>query len=367
MALRAAEKSMVLLKNDGILPLNRNNLHSIAVIGPAAYSQSVLYGNYHGDSDNYITHLDGIRAAAGEDIRVYYSQGCHLFKQVGRFLSEAAVVAKCADVIVLCVGLDETLEGEEGDAGNSYASGDKPDLLLPETQQELVERVLKLGKPTILVCCSGSAIDLSSYEDRCSAIIQAWYSGQSGGEALGRILFGMANPSGKLPVTFYYNRQNIPEFTDYRMSGRTYKYVKDLPWRPFGFGMSYSHYVYENLAVSTKEDNLQVDLSIKNTGLLDGEEVIQIYSRYEEEAFEKPIHTLVGFQRVAVPAQQTLTVKMSIPIKELESVLEDGSRRLLDGTYTLFVGGSQPDERSAALLGRMPLATNLQISKGKIT
>jgi beta-glucosidase len=151
------------------------------------------------------------------------------------------------------------------------------------------------------------------------------------------------------------------------MSGRTYKYVKDLPWRPFGFGMSYSHYVYENLAVSTKEDNLQVDLSIKNTGLLDGEEVIQIYSRYEEEAFEKPIHTLVGFQRVAVPAQQTLTVKMSIPIKELESVLEDGSRRLLDGTYTLFVGGSQPDERSAALLGRMPLATNLQISKGKIT
>ena len=284
----------------------------------------------------------------------------------GRLLGEAAAVAKCADVIVLCVGLDETLEGEEGDAGNSYASGDKPYLLLPETQRELVERVLALGKPTILVCCSGSAIDLSAYEEGCSAIIQAWYSGQRGGEALGRILFGMANPSGRLPVTFYYNGQYMPDFADYRMWGRTYKYVKDLPWRPFGFGLSYSRFAYEDLTVAATEEDLQVHFSIKNTSLLDGEEVIQIYSRYEEAAFEKPIHTLVGFQRVTVPSRQKLTLAIRIPWQELESVLEDGSRSLLDGSYTLFVGGSQPDEKSAALLGRMPLAAKLRVSRGRV-
>lgn len=373
MALRAAEKSMVLLKNDGILPLNRAALRSIAVVGPAAYSQSVLYGNYHGDSDEYITDLEGIRAAAGEDIRVFYSQGCHLFKWVddglckpGRLLSEAAAVVKCADVVVLCVGLDETLEGEEGDASNSYASGDKADLLLPEVQRELIERVLQLGKPTVLVCSSGSAIDLSAYEDRCAAVIQAWYSGQRGGEALGRILFGQVNPSGRLPVTFYYNDQPMPDFADYRMAGRTYKFVKEAPWRPFGFGLSYSRYAYSGLGVSVDGDALVLSVTVENTGTMDGEEVLQIYSRYEGEAFEKPHHKLVGFRRIPVAAGQKRTVTCRVALKELESVLEDGVSKLLDGWYTLFVGGSQPDARSEALLGAAPQAARVEISSGKL-
>jgi len=367
MALKAAEKSMVLLKNDGLLPLNKDNLQSIAVIGPTAYSRAVLYGNYHGDSDEYITHLDGIRAEAGENIRVYYSGGCHLFKQVddglskpGRLFSEASTIARRSDVVVLCVGLDETLEGEAGDAGNSYASGDKLDLLLPETQRDLIEHILKLGIPTILVCCSGSAIDLSAYENRCNAILQVWYSGQKGGEALGRILFGKTNPSGKLPVTFYYNDQWMPEFVDYSMIGRTYKFIKDTPWRPFGFGLSYNRYSYENMVVTKDENNINVNITVNNTGSFDGEEVIQVYSRYEGDAFEKPQHVLVGFLRVAIPAGQEYTATIQIPIKEFESVLENGTKKLLNGEYTLFVGGSQPDEKSVSLLDSSPLSTKIR-------
>lgn len=373
MALRAAEKTMVLLKNDGLLPLRRDELSSIAVIGPAAYSQSVLYGNYHGDADEYITHLDGIRLTAGEDIRVFYSKGCHLFKSVddglckpGRLLSEAVAAAKCADVTVLCVGLDETLEGEEGDAGNSYASGDKPDLLLPEIQRKLIHRILALGKPVVLVCCSGSAIDLSEFENGCGAILQAWYAGQKGGEALGRILFGDVSPSGKLPVTFYYNDQPMPAFEDYRMAGRTYKFVHNAPWRPFGFGLTYSPVTYSHMTVSPEGDTLNVSVKARCAGEMDTEDVVQVYSHYEGEAFEKPHFQLVGFRRIHVKAGESCTVSVKIPLKNMQLVDENGARYLPDGTYTLFVGGSQPDDRSAELLGAAPLGVSIKLKNGKI-
>ena len=370
LALQAAEKSMVLLKNDGLLPLNRDDLNSIAVIGPAAYSQSVLYGNYHGDSDEYITHLDGIRKAAGENIRIFYSKGCHLFQAVddglcrpGRLISEAMAAARCADVTVLCVGLDETLEGEEGDAGNSYASGDKPNLLLPEIQRELIHRILALGKPVVLVCCSGSAIDLSEFEDGCGAILQAWYAGQKGGEALGRILFGDVSPSGKLPVTFYYNHQPMPNFEDYRMAGRTYKFLTEQPWRPFGFGLTYSTMEYSALEVTPNGDALQLSVKVRNAGTSDTEEVVQIYSRFEGEAFEKPHFQLVGFRRIHVKASTESSVSLQIPLRNLQLVDENGVRYLPDGVYTLYAGGSQPDDRSGVLLGIRPAEASVTFRK----
>lgn len=370
LALQAAEKSMVLLKNDGLLPLNRDDLTSIAVIGPAAYSQSVLYGNYHGDSDEYITHLDGIRKAAGEDIRIFYSKGSHLFQAVddglcrpGRLISEAMAAARCADVTVLCVGLDETLEGEEGDAGNSYASGDKPNLLLPEIQRELIHRILALGKPVVLVCCSGSAIDLSEFEKGCGAILQAWYAGQKGGEALGRILFGDVSPSGKLPVTFYYNDQPMPDFEDYRMAGRTYKFLTEQPWRPFGFGLTYSTMEYSALEVTPNGDALQLSVKVRNAGAADTEEVVQIYSRFEGEAFEKPHFQLVGFRRIHVKAGAESSVSLQIPLRNLQLVDENGVRYLPDGVYTLYAGGSQPDDRSGVLLGIRPAEASVTFRK----
>lgn len=374
---KAAEESMVLLKNDGILPLNRDKIKNLAVVGPNAYHQAALYGNYHGDSGEYVTNLDGIRREAGEDIRIFYSQGCHLFMasddplcRPKRLFSETAAVVNCSDAVILCVGLDETLEGEEGDAGNAYASGDKEDLYLPESQQLLVEKVLTLGKPVVLVINSGSALDLSAYEDRVSAIVQSWYSGERGGEALAKILFGKINPSGKLPLTFYYNEQPMPEFTDYHMAGRTYKFVEAAPWYPFGYGLSYSRFSYDDFSAELCENVLRLSVNVKNDSEMDGDEIVQFYVRYEGEAFEKPHHKLIGFVRTHVPAAgkgqkpERVRVTCEIPMKELESVLEDGSSRLLDGEYTLFAGTCQPDARSVELTGNAPLALRIAVSGG---
>nr|MCR4923731.1 glycoside hydrolase family 3 C-terminal domain-containing protein [Lachnospiraceae bacterium] len=212
MALKAAEKSMVLLMNKGILPLNKDKIRNIAVIGPNAYSNKALYGNYNGFSADWVTDLDGIRDYVKDEVRIYYSQGSDIVEEKedplareGKYYSEAKICAEMSDAVILCVGLDGDLEGEEGDTGNAFASGDKRDLLLPKSQRRLIDEVLSIGKPTIIVIHSGSALDLSQYEDRTEAIIQAWYSGERGGEALARILFGEQSPSGKLPITFYHN------------------------------------------------------------------------------------------------------------------------------------------------------------------
>lgn len=378
-AKKAAEESMVLLKNNGILPLKKEKIQNLAVIGPNAYAQAALYGNYHGDSDEYVTNLDGIRRECGEDIRIFYSQGSHLFRtsddplcRPNRLFSETVAAVNCSDAVVLCVGLDETLEGEEGDQGNAYASGDKENLFLPESQQLLVEKVLTLGKPVILVINSGSALDLSAYEEKADAIIQAWYSGERGGEALAEILFGRVNPSGKLPVTFYYNNQPIPEFTNYHMAGRTYKFVEAAPWYPFGFGLSYSRFTYANFTVMEQESILRLSVDVTNTSGMDGDEIVEFYARYEGEAFEKPHHKLIGFVRVHVPAAGnsadagTVCAVCEILLKELESVQEDGSSVLLDGSYTLFAGTCQPDERSIALTQSVPLALHVEAAGGKL-
>lgn len=372
-ALTAAEESMVLLKNDGILPLKEESLESIGVIGPNAYSQAALYGNYHGDSDEYITNLDGIRRAVGDKIRIFYSQGCHLYIAAddplcrpGRLLGEAEAVVKNSDVVILCVGLDERLEGEQGDEGNAFASGDKENLLLPETQQILIERVIALGKPVVLVINSGSALDLSAYEHKVSAIIQAWYSGERGGEALANILFGKTNPSGKLPVTFYYNGQPMPEFTEYHMANRTYRFVEAAPWYPFGYGLTYSRFHYENFSAAAVEGGIDVRVEVENGSSRGGDEIVEFYVRYEGDAFEKPHHKLVGFKRGNVPGHEIAEFHYHIPEKALMSVMENGKSVLLDGAYTLFAGGCQPDERSVELTGEAPLAIAFTVADGKI-
>ena len=200
---RATAEGVVLLKNNGILPLKKERLKAVGVVGPNANSRAALVGNYHGTSSRYITVLEGIQDAVGEDVRVYYSEGCHLFKDRAEGLgkkqdriTEAVSVAENSDVVILCVGLDETLEGEEGDTGNSYASGDKTDLLLPAPQRELLEAVLKVGRPTIVLNMTGSAMDLRVAQEQADAVMQLWYPGARGG----RVLEGRS----------YANAVNIP-------------------------------------------------------------------------------------------------------------------------------------------------------------
>ena len=221
---RAAEESFVLLKNDGLLPLKKDRLKTIGVIGPNADSRAALVGNYHGTATEYVTVLEGIRRYVGDDVRIFYSVGAELAKDrtegLGyRYdrLSEARTVAAHSDVVVLCLGLDETLEGEEGDTGNSYASGDKVSLQLPDSQLALMEAVAGCGKPVVLCLCAGSDIDLRYADSHFNAIVQLWYPGAQGGNAAARMLFGEESVFGKLPVTFYETLEELPDFTDYTM------------------------------------------------------------------------------------------------------------------------------------------------------
>lgn len=376
LSLEASRRSAVLLKNDGILPLDRTQIKTIGVIGPTADSQAVLEGNYNGKASGYITNLEGIRQEAGEDIRVLYSEGCHLFKDRVQSLgwpddriSEAVAVARHSDVVVLCVGLDSTLEGEEGDTGNSFAAGDKSSLFLPKPQRKLAKAVCETGTPVIFVLNTGSAMDISYAQEHCNAVLQCWYSGAKGGQALAEILFGNVSPSGKLPVTFYYDG-SLPEFTDYHMKGRTYRYLEEEPLYPFGYGLSYTRFRYHNLVLEPSAgigEPVCGSIQVTNDGKREAEEVVQIYvdrnprekMGYEQndpylaqlDVENQPLRSLGWFRRITVPAGGTAEVSFAIAPESLEMVLEDGSKALLEGEYTLHVGGCQPDARSRELMG----------------
>ncbi|MBQ2955313.1 MAG: glycoside hydrolase family 3 C-terminal domain-containing protein [Clostridia bacterium] len=359
-ALRMARSSMVLLKNDGLLPLRKDSIRTIAVIGPNADSRECLVGNYNGTSSRLTTLLEGIRAAAGEDVRVLYSQGCHLYKdrvqglaQPDDLLAEAEAVAKLADVVVLCVGLDGTLEGEQGDVGNEYGSGDKPGIELPETQQKLIARVMKTGTPTVTVLAAGSAIRV---EDG-NAIICAWYPGQAGGTALADVLFGKVSPSGKLPLTFYKDSSDIPDFNDYSMTGRTYRYFTGTPLYPFGFGLSYASFAYSDAAY----DNGAVSVTVKNTGDCAADEIVQVYIRPEGSKWAVPNHSLCGFARVKLAPGEQKQVSIAIPEKAFCVVNDEGEFVRDASRFTLFVGGSQPDARSVELTGANPLTLTIEL------
>lgn len=371
LAQQIAREGMVLLKNDGLLPLNKKELKTIGVIGPNANSRAPLVGNYHGTASRYITMLEGIQDMVGDDVRVLYSEGCHLFRDRVENLgwrqdriSEAMIVAEHSDVVVLCLGLDETLEGEEGDTGNSYASGDKKDLCLPESQRELLEAVAGCGKPVVLCVLSGSALDLQFADGHVNAILQVWYPGAGGGRAAADILFGVCSPSGKLPVTFYRNLEDFPAFEDYSMKGRTYRYLEKEPLYPFGYGLTYGDVSVKEAALAQnvkKGEDFAVKALLENAGDRDTDEVVQVYIRAEESACA-PLHpALCAFVRVNLKAGEKKEVLVSIPHTAL-TVVDGEGRRLVEGSrFSLYVGTSQPDERSRALTGHACVKVDVQL------
>lgn len=355
-ALECSEKSMVLLKNNGILPLDKNSIKAIAVIGPNADSREALEGNYCGRADEYITFLDGIRRSF--DGRIYYSEGSALFNDrvmnlgmADDRLSEALIAAENADVVVLCVGLNATLEGEEGDTGNEFCSGDKTDLRLPETQRKLLRTVLAAGKPVIVVNAAGSAINI---EEDCDALIHAWYPGQMGGAALANILFGKVSPSGKLPVTFYETAEKLPSFEDYSMKNRTYRYAQDNVLYPFGYGLTYSEVSCYGLTYSDGT----ASVTIENKGDFDTDEVVQFYIK-DTSADAVPNHSLCGFRRVSLLKGEKKTVSVPISRSSFEVVHEDGTREITGKSFTLYAGVSQPDKLSLRLTGTEELAITI--------
>ena len=365
-AREAEEKSCVLLKNDGLLPLDMEKIKTLAVIGPNANSRSALIGNYHGTSSRYITVLEGIQDAVPEDVRVLYAQGSHLFRnreedlgQPDDRIAEARSVTEAADAVVLVVGLDETLEGEEGDTGNAAASGDKIDLLLPECQRKLMDAVLHMGKPTVIVLMAGSAIDLQAAGDKANAVLLGWYPGARGGRTVADILLGRVSPSGKLPLTFYKNEQLslMPDFTDYAMRGRTYRYFEHEPVYPFGYGLTYSD-VYCTSAKAVCEDGkLAVEAVLKNDGRAT-QDVVQVYVQNEGSENTPLNPRLCAFARVALEAGEEKTVRIAINEKQLKVVNRDGEW-IDEGRPVLYVGMGQPCARSFALTGHASVKISL--------
>lgn len=361
----AARKSAVLLKNNGVLPLKKSEINTIGVIGPNADSRVALIGNYHGTASRYITVLEGIQDEAGDDIRVLYSEGSGLWNRKVEGLawdqdriSEAQIVAEHSDVVILAVGLDETLEGEEMDQGNHVGSGDKEDLKLPAVQMELIEKVLEIGKPTIVVLLAGSAIDLSYADEHADAILQAWYPGAGGGEAIADLLFGKISPSGKLPVTFYRDLEHMPGFEDYSMENRTYRYMEEEALYPFGYGLTYGNVEVEEAGFTImpkKEQDFEVEVTLTNRGGTAVEEVVQLYIKDTKSALAVKNYSLCAFQRVVLGAEETVKTTLKVQASALEAIDEEGRRVLDSDEFTLYAGISQPDRRSIQLMHSSPV------------
>ncbi len=362
LAKKAALESVVLLKNNGILPLKKEQLKTVGIIGPNADSRAALAGNYHGTASRYVTIQEGIQDYLGSDVRVLTSVGCGLFRdrsealaEAGDRLAEAKTVAEHSDVVILCVGLDETLEGEEGDTGNSYASGDKADLQLPESQRKLMEAVAETGKPVVLCQMTGSDVDLGFASEHFDAVLQVWYPGAQGGKAVAELLFGDVSPSGKLPVTFYESLEELPEFEDYSMKGRTYRYMEGKAQYPFGYGLTYGDVRVVKAEISGSTDTVvQLDVTAENAGERFTEDVIQIYVKCLDSQYAVRNPELKAFKRVSLAAGERKTVTLEIA-KQSFTVIDDAGRRITDGKkFAVYAGCSQPDERSRELTGHVP-------------
>ena len=361
--LKASRETLVLLKNNGVLPLSKEGIKTIGVIGPNANSRAALVGNYEGTASRYVTVLEGIQDYVEDDVRVMYAQGCHLYKDRVEVLAQpddrmAEVKGVCAasDVVVVCLGLDATLEGEEGDTGNSYASGDKSDLNFPGYQEEVLKTAYASGKPVILVVLAGSALAFNWAEEHVDAIVQGWYPGAQGGRAIAEMLFGEFSPEGKLPLTFYRSLEELPEFTDYSMKNRTYRYMKHEPLYPFGYGMSYTTFAVFDVAADATEisadGSVTVRATIKNTGDMAGAETIQVYVHAERP--DAPNAQLKGLKKVRLAAGESKTVSITLPADAFGLYNEDAKKMLYAGTYQVYVGTMQPDDRSADLTGKTP-------------
>ena len=353
LALKAAEKCMVLLENDGTLPLDPQKIRTIAVVGPNADSITALEGNYNGTSSRYVSFLAGLRKYAEKNgIRVLYSLGCHLFKdrtsnlaQADDRLAEAAMYAEAADVTIACVGLDAGLEGEEGDTGNEYFSGDKNDLLIPESQRKLLQALEKSAKRLVTVIAAGSNLNVAEG----NAKVFAWYPGQAGGTALAELLFGEKNFSGHLPLTFYKDVKDLPDFEDYSMKNRTYRYFTGEPLYPFGYGLSYTRFTVN----SAEAAEGSVSAEVCNTGDRDGETVLQVYVACESQY--SPVHPrLCGFRRISLKSGETKRFDVKLD-QYTDTVINDEGERCRIEHYTLYTGLSQPDELSVRLTGVQPV------------
>jgi beta-glucosidase len=360
LALKVAEESIVLLKNDGVLPLNRAKLKRIAVIGPNADSAQMLEGNYNGRATRPVTILNGIKQLAGPDIEVTYASGGPLaLKTDGsnrpdrQAVDDAVAKAKAADAVIFVGGISAQLEGEEMGRNavfDGFFGGDRTKIELPSVQTELIKAVAATGKPVILVNCSGCAMALPWEVKNLPAILQAWYPGEQGGRAVAEILFGDVNPSGRLPLTFYASTADLPGFTDYSMSNRTYRYFSSKPEFAFGHGLSYTKFKFSGGKLEAKkiaaDGTAKISFTVKNTGGRAGDEVAQVYFRHVNSAVSQPKLALCGFARVHLNRGEMGKVTVEVPAERLRYWDAQKKRYVVEpGEYEFLIGAASDDLR----------------------
>ncbi len=354
LAARAARESMVLLKNNNILPLKKD-LASLYILGPNAASTEVLLGNYYGVNSNMVTFLEGIVSRVSAGTTVEYKQGFLLDRTNVNPIDWSTDAAQASDAIIVVAGISGLLEGEEGESIASLYTGDRLDYGLPDSQVEYLKLIKSKGdKPIILVLTGGSPVDVSEVEEYADAIIYAWYPGEEGGNALADIIFGNYNPSGRLPISFPVSLEQLPAYDNYNMEGRTYRYMKTDPAYPFGFGLSYTNFDYSEILVDKKVlkegESLEIKLKLKNTGGVDGDEVSQLYISYPGEFEDAPNFAMKDFQRSHLKAGEEKEITFVVPSEKFKMVDEAGNFVFRKGVFKVYVGGASPMKRCEELM-----------------
>lgn len=335
---KMTRESLVLLKNNGILPIDEKAVASIALIGANADDDAVLLGNYNGIPTEYHNLRRGLADRFGKE-KIKYEKGCSLLSEIDGGIEKAATLAAESDITVLCLGLNSVIEGEQGDA-----DGDRNSIELPECQQKLLEKVCERSDRVILVLMSGSAIAVPYAEKHCAAIINAWYPGEFGGKAIAELIAGDYSPSGALPVTYYRSTAELPDFLNYSMHGRTYRYYRGEPLFPFGFGLHYTSFEFAGLAC----DGKTASVNVKNTGERFGETVVELYADSAGEK-DSPEFRLVGFAHVGLSPNETSTVKFTLDEKAFVLYDSNGNAFTPNKAFTLYAGSCLPTDRSLAL------------------
>jgi len=359
LAKEVAEKSMVLLKNNGILPL-KNDLGKYFVTGPNASSIEILLGNYYGINPNMVTILEGITASISPASQLQYRLGAMLNQESKNPINYATGNAKDSDVTIVVLGVSSTIEGEEGDSLDSSTAGDRLDYNLPQNQIDYLKELRKTAdknpnnkRPIVAVITGGSPMNLVEVQELADAVLLVWYPGEEGGTAVADILFGKTSPSGKLPITFPKSLAQLPPFEDYSMKGRTYKYMNVDPMYPFGFGLSYTNFTYGEAKVSakriSKKDDLFVSVMVTNSGKVKSDEVVQLYVSDLVASVDVPNFQLANMKRITLEPGESTEVSFLLTPKVFEMIKNDGSRTIESGDFKIFVGGSSPMKRSFEL------------------
>lgn len=354
LARKVAQKSIVMLKNNGALPIAKDCKY-VFVTGPMAGNVDVLMSNYYGVSDDMCTILEGIAGKIAPGSKIGYRYGILPDRENLNPMDWSTGMAGESEVTVAVLGTSPMNEGEEGEAIASSDKGDRLDTRLPESQLNYLKKLRHAAgkKKIVVVLTGGSPITSPEILDLADAILFVWYPGEQGGKAVADVLFGDANPSGRLPITFPKSINDLPAFENYSMIGRTYRYMEKDPLYPFGFGLSYTTFAYSNLKLSAekikKGETVKATFTVTNTGKLSGYEVVQLYITDIQASFRVPFSSLKGIQNLTLEPGQSQELSFDISPDMMSSVDESGKSVMEKGDIMITIGGASPGKRSLEL------------------